>query len=112
MTPPDFTALLDATSVPLGPSPEHLERAVARWNAYLANGTFNLSVPRDATIGAPDEMVNFWTSPWPYWDMRLRAPKVWDTLCQSGLVIFKVSARATASGFFLTVTCKINVLTG
>jgi len=89
VTPPDFTALLDATSLPPGPSPGHLERTVARWNAYLANGTFTLSVPRDATIGAPDEMLNFWTSPWPYWDMRLRAPKVWDMLCQSGLVIFK-----------------------
>jgi len=89
VTPPDFAALLDATSLPSGPGPEHLERAVARWNAYLADGTFALSVPRDASIGVPDEMVNFWTSPWPYWEMRSRAPKLWDTLCGSGLVIFK-----------------------
>jgi hypothetical protein len=92
VTPPDFAALLDVTSLPLGPASEQLERAVARWNAYLADGTFALSVPRDAAIGAQDEIVNFWTSPWPYWDIRLRAPKVWDALCGSGLVIFKVSA--------------------
>ncbi|KAH9982017.1 hypothetical protein BJV74DRAFT_852635 [Russula compacta] len=89
VTPPDFAALLDVASIPQGPAPEHLERAIARWNAYLANGTFDLSVPRDAAIGTPDERVNFWTSPWPYWDMRLRAPKVWDALRESGLVIFK-----------------------
>jgi hypothetical protein len=89
VTPPDFAALLDVTSLPLGPASEQLERAVARWNAYLADGTFALSVPRDAAIGAQDEIVNFWTSPWPYWDIRLRAPKVWDALCGSGLVIFK-----------------------
>jgi damage-control phosphatase, subfamily III len=97
VTPPDFTELLDATSPPSGPDPEHLERAVARWNTYLADGTFVLSVPRDAIIGVPDEMVNFWTSPWPYWEMRLRAPKLWDTLCGSGLVIFKVSSWKTVS---------------
>ena len=91
MTPSDFAALLDAASLPTGPSPEHLERAVARWNSYLANGTFTLSIPLDSTIGASDEMVDFWTSPWPYWDMRLRTPKLWETLSQSGLVIFKVS---------------------
>jgi hypothetical protein len=91
VTPPDFAALLDVTSQPPGPSPEHLEQAVVRWNAYLADGTFALSVPRDATVGVPDKVVNFWTSPWPYWDMRLRAPKVWDALRGSGLVIFKVS---------------------
>ncbi|KAI0297018.1 hypothetical protein B0F90DRAFT_1742372 [Multifurca ochricompacta] len=89
VTPPDFSALLDASSLPPGPAPEYLERAIARWNGYLFNGTFSLSVPRDADIGTPDESVNFWTSPWPYWDMRLRAPKVWDALRESGLVIFK-----------------------
>ncbi|KAI9512134.1 DUF89 domain-containing protein [Russula earlei] len=89
VTPPDFAALLDVASLPRGPAPEHLERAIARWNAYLANGTFALFVPRDAPIGTPNERVDFWTSPWPYWDMRLRAPKVWDALSESGLVIFK-----------------------
>jgi hypothetical protein len=94
VTPPDFTALLGASSLPRGPVPENLERTIARWNTYLANGTFSLSVPRDAAIGVSDEMVNFWTSPWPYWEMRLRAPKVWDALCESGLVIFKVGEWA------------------
>jgi damage-control phosphatase, subfamily III len=82
--------LLDVASLPPGPAPEHLERAIARWNAYLADGTFALSVSRDAPIGAADERVDFWTSPWPYWDMRLRAPNLWEALSESGLVIFKV----------------------
>lgn len=64
-------------------------RAIERWNAYLADGTFALSVPRDAGVGTPDERVDFWTSPWPYWDLRLRSPAVWDALHESGLVIFK-----------------------
>ena len=96
MTPPDFAALLDVTTLPDGPAPGDLERAITRWNSYLANGTFSLSVPRDATIGTPDEVINFWTSPWPYWDMHLRAPKVWDALRESGLVVFKVSAWTIA----------------
>jgi damage-control phosphatase, subfamily III len=90
VTPPDFAALLDPSAIPHGPAPEHLERAIVRWNGYLASGTFALSVARDAPIGASDEAVDFWTSPWPYWDMRVRAPGVWGTLRDSGLVIFKV----------------------
>jgi hypothetical protein len=90
VTPPDFAALLDVTKLPRGPAPEHLEKAIARWNAYLANGTFSLSVPRETAIGMPDERIDFWTSPWPYWDIRQRAPRVWDALRDSGLVIFKV----------------------
>ncbi|KAI9459850.1 DUF89 domain-containing protein [Lactarius psammicola] len=89
VTPPDFAALLDPSALPRGPAPEHLERAIARWNGYLASGTFALSVARDAPIGASDEAFNFWTSPWPYWDMRVRAPGVWNALRESGLVIFK-----------------------
>jgi damage-control phosphatase, subfamily III len=92
VTPPDFVALLDGSSLPRYPEPGNLERTIARWNTYLANGTFSLSVPRDTAIGMPDERINFWTSPWPYWEMRLRAPKVWDALSESELVIFKVGA--------------------
>ncbi|KAH9976623.1 DUF89 domain-containing protein [Lactifluus volemus] len=89
VTPPDFAALLDTSSLPRGPTPENLERTITRWNTYLANGTFSLSVPPYSAIGMPDERVNFWTSPWPYWNLRLRAPKLWDALSESGLVIFK-----------------------
>jgi hypothetical protein len=90
VTPPDFAALLNPSALPRGPAPEHLERAIARWNGYLASGTFALSVARDSPIGASDEAFNFWTSPWPYWDMRVRAPGIWNALCDSGLVILKV----------------------
>jgi len=91
VTPPDFAALLDPSALPRGPEVlrEHLEQAITRWNGYLASGTFALSVARDAPIGASNEAFNFWTSPWPYWDMRVRAPGVWSTLSDSGLVIFK-----------------------
>jgi len=89
VTPPDFAALLDPSALPRGPAPEHLERAIARWNGYLASGTFALSVARDAPIGASDGAFDFWTSPWPYWDMRVRAPGIWNALRDSGLVILK-----------------------
>ncbi|KAH9019181.1 hypothetical protein EDB85DRAFT_2075854 [Lactarius pseudohatsudake] len=71
--------------------------AIARWNGYLASGTFALSVARDAPISASDEVFNFWTSPWPYWDMRVRAPGVWNALRESGLVIFKTRTREATS---------------
>ncbi len=93
VTPSDFAALLDPSALPHGPALEHLERAIARWNEYLVDGTFSLSVARDAAVGASDEAFNFWTSPWPYWDMRVRAPGVWNVLRGSGLVIFKVKCN-------------------
>lgn len=102
VTPPDFAALLDPSALPRGPAPEHLERTIARWNGYLTNGTFALSVARDAPIGASDEAFNFWTSPWPYWEMHSHAPGVWNTLRDSGLVIFKVRSDSfvTINFFF------------
>lgn len=40
----------------------------------------------DANIQA-----DFWTSPYPYWNMKDLAPEVFGGLKDSGLVIFKVS---------------------
>lgn len=34
--------------------------------------------------------ANFWTGPWPYWDLKERAPQLWSDLTESSLVIFKV----------------------
>lgn len=63
---------------------------VTRWKSYLASGAFSLSVPEDTQLGATDEMANFWTEPWPYWDMKERAGKLYESLRASELVIFKV----------------------
>ncbi|KAI0261931.1 hypothetical protein BC834DRAFT_893224 [Gloeopeniophorella convolvens] len=79
---------------PPGPAPDHLRRALARWEAYLADGTFALSVPRGAPLGAGNARADS-GSPWPYWDMRLRAPGVWEALRGSGLVIFKGDLKLT-----------------
>ena len=34
--------------------------------------------------------ANFWTSPYPYWNMEKLAPELFADLSQSSLVIFKV----------------------
>jgi hypothetical protein len=111
VTPADFATLVgslsDAAFFPPPPEGEDraaavadLEAMVARWQAYLADGTFALSVARDTPLGPPRadaavvEAAGFWTQPWPYWDMRLRAPELWTGLRDSGLVIFKVRRGA------------------
>lgn len=85
---------------------------VLRWQSYLENGIFALSVPLDTPLGGDvtvgtngqkNVVVNlekngvneasFWTGPWPYWDMKELAPELWTTLSESGLVIFKVGLR-------------------
>ncbi|KII83842.1 hypothetical protein PLICRDRAFT_58283 [Plicaturopsis crispa FD-325 SS-3] len=88
----------------------HLQEMVARWKRHLADGTFALSVPLDTPLGGtrsqstaggeatpaysradatPEEQAQFWTSPWPYWDMETRAPALWASLRESSLVVFK-----------------------
>lgn len=88
---------------------EYLRLMVTRWKIYIDSGVFVLSVPSDTRLGANDAQVcleilhllvllsgngnpqaNFWTSPWPYWNMKERAPEVWNNLKESGLIIFKV----------------------
>lgn len=34
--------------------------------------------------------ADFWTGPWPNWDLQDRAPALWNDLKDSSLVIFKV----------------------
>lgn len=36
--------------------------------------------------------ADFWTSPWPYWNLKERASGVFESLKDSGLVIFKASS--------------------
>lgn len=106
MTPPDFSALVSALSnpsfFPPTSSPEsvdHLKEMVARWQRYLSDGTFALSVPRETTLGAGGkenegavQKAGFWTMPWACWDMQAHAPELWEYFRDSGLVIFKASS--------------------
>ncbi|KAI0049733.1 DUF89 domain-containing protein [Auriscalpium vulgare] len=98
VTPPDFTStpasLLSPTFFPSpsstpSPAQAHLHALVTRWQRYLSDGTFALSVPHDTLLGQGGKAVEFWTSPWPYWDMEVRGKEVWEGLRESGLVVFK-----------------------
>jgi damage-control phosphatase, subfamily III len=78
----------------------HLDGIVNRWKQHITSGVFALSVPHDTPLGGhrgqgtPSPSVRgaeFWTSPWPYWDMQTLAPELWNDLsANSGLVILKV----------------------
>ncbi|KAI0351611.1 DUF89 domain-containing protein [Trametes cingulata] len=106
VTPPDFKSttksLLSPSFFPQESTPEgapasesteesrsHLFEMVKRWEAYIESGVFELSVPIDSPLGASDEKANFWTSPYPYWNMRELAPQLYDSLKGSNLVVFK-----------------------
>ncbi|RDX41169.1 DUF89 domain-containing protein [Lentinus brumalis] len=70
-------------------SREHLYTMVKRWESYIQSGVFSLSVPIDYPLGASDVKANFWTSPYPYWNMEKLAPELFADLRQSSLAIFK-----------------------
>ena len=64
-----------------------------RWTGYIVDGTFSLSVPKDTPLGGKGgkgRSAEFWTTPYPYWDMQERDRELWDDLRNSSLVIFKV----------------------
>ncbi|KAI0729122.1 hypothetical protein C8Q72DRAFT_830244 [Fomitopsis betulina] len=105
VTPPDFksaiSSLLSPTFFPesepaavstpqdMLESRAHLNDMVTRWAGYLESGVFALSVPLDSPLGASNPKADFWTSPFPYWNMQDLAPEVFGELRDSGLVIFK-----------------------
>ncbi|CAL1697864.1 unnamed protein product [Somion occarium] len=68
---------------------EYLRNMVTRWQSYIDSGVFSLSVPLDTPLGAPNSKADFWTSSRPYWDLKEKAPLVFNGLSKSGLVIFK-----------------------
>jgi hypothetical protein len=70
---------------------------VTRWKLYLASGVFALSVPEMTQLGAKNAMADFWTEPWPYWDMKERAGELFQWLRGSQLVVFKVSVAVLSS---------------
>ncbi|KAH8823864.1 DUF89 domain-containing protein [Flagelloscypha sp. PMI_526] len=101
VTPPDwretFEVLLDSGFFPNDSNTEnvdHLLYMAKRWKGYVTDGTFQLSVPVDTPLGGlgDSELVktsSFWTTPFPYWNMKVIAPTLWNHLAESGLVIFK-----------------------
>ncbi|OSD03671.1 DUF89-domain-containing protein [Trametes coccinea BRFM310] len=106
VTPPDFKSttksLLSPTFFPQESTAEgaaasqstdesraHLYEMVKRWESYIESGVFSLSVPTDSPLGASDKMADFWTSPYPYWNMEALAPELHSALRESSLVIFK-----------------------
>ncbi|EGO02864.1 hypothetical protein SERLA73DRAFT_176294 [Serpula lacrymans var. lacrymans S7.3] len=120
VTPVDFsttiTSLLSTsffTTLPSAPSPtclSHLERMVTRWKTYLNDGTFTLSTDLKETN--PKAIAEFWTGPWPYWNMRERAGTIYDWLSDSGLVIFKVWPLAGSFPLLSLRTNKADVAVG
>jgi len=99
VTPGDFTdtirSLLDPEFLPppAGMDFEHLRTMIKRWEKYVDEGIFALSVPAATPLGGGSDgaaqLAEFWTSPAPYWDMRIHAPSLWKGLKASDLVIFK-----------------------
>jgi hypothetical protein len=98
VTPADFattiSSLIDPSffAHPDSAAPYYLERMGSRWNKYIADGTFSLSVPQNTPfggIGEASKLADFWTTPWPYWDMQSQAKDLWKWFQESGLVIFK-----------------------
>jgi hypothetical protein len=95
-----LASLCDGSAFPAPPKAsgnqaawQALKCMVTRWKQYLEDGVFMLSVPEDTVLGgectAGSVMTNFWTSPWPYWDMQTHANALWKWFRGSGLVIFK-----------------------
>jgi hypothetical protein len=102
VTPVDFKdtfkVLRDPTFFPAENSSEiehkHFDYMVSRWNSYLENGIFSLSVPQETPLGGGTfntKVAEYWTTGRPYWDMETEAPELFASLKGSGLVIFKVS---------------------
>ncbi|KAF5375354.1 hypothetical protein D9615_008020 [Tricholomella constricta] len=101
VTPPDFdqaiSSLLDTSFFPASSTggnssdmgSEHLKHMVLRWRNYIDQGVFNLSVASDTPLGGNAPPAEFWTAPWPYWNMEIQAPELFKTLQESDLVIFK-----------------------
>ncbi|KAG2003504.1 DUF89 domain-containing protein [Coprinopsis cinerea AmutBmut pab1-1] len=68
---------------------EQVKGMASRWKSYVESGVFELSVPLDTPIGADAKAGEFWTTPYPYWNLHEHDPALFESLKKSGLVIFK-----------------------
>jgi hypothetical protein len=101
VTPPDFKQTFESLLDPnffdsmandTNESRKRLVLMVTRWKYYLDRGIFVLSISQDLHLGEDTHgKADFWTSPYPYWDMKTHAPELFKYLSTSDLVIFKVS---------------------
>lgn len=76
---------------------------VQRWQKYVDEGVFRLSVPLDTQLGGGGEKgkkAEFWTTPYPYWEMEMLDGELVSDLKRSGLVIFKVREASREEGCF------------
>ncbi|KAF7294687.1 hypothetical protein MIND_01005800 [Mycena indigotica] len=99
VTPSDFastlTSLLDPTFLSLSEEDQgYVNIMVNRWKGYIDTNVFSLSVPHSTPLGGGSdsnttELAGFWTEAAPYWEMETLAPRLWQTLKTSNLVIFK-----------------------
>lgn len=100
VTPPDFKQVFvslpdptffDSASEGESESRQHLITMTNRWKEYIDQGVFVLSVSPESRLGEDTHgAADFWTSPYPYWNMESLAPELFKNLRTSGLVIFKV----------------------
>jgi hypothetical protein len=60
-----------------------------RWQTYLADGKFKLSIPLDTQLGQKTEIGDYWTSPFSYQHLPEKDPALLQELKKSDLVIFK-----------------------
>ncbi|KIY74156.1 DUF89 domain-containing protein [Cylindrobasidium torrendii FP15055 ss-10] len=98
VTPPDFVEIAGlladegflASSNPSDAEKDNLKHLVERWTSYVDSGVFSMSVPQDTRLGGDSDMANFWTTQYPYWDTKIHAPALWNSLHEkSDLVVFK-----------------------
>jgi len=110
VTPPDFSQTIRALQQPelwatkadsgeeqVGSSASEphtdsgaLKELARRFQERVQSGQFELSVSLDTPLDATsDAQFEFWTEPYAYHYMQEIAPRLWEYLCGSTLVIFK-----------------------
>ncbi|KAK0200981.1 DUF89 domain-containing protein [Desarmillaria ectypa] len=105
VTPSDFSQTFDlllddaflASSSPTEAEKKHLRYMTTRWKDYVERGVFSLSVPISTLLGEGiGSTADFWTSHFPYWDMKIHDEPLWSDLhLNSSLVIFKGDLKLT-----------------
>lgn len=86
----DQTHSRSASGANAAPQLSNVQAMAQRWQRYLNEGRFKLSVPLDTQLGqSTGQQGDFWTEPVGYADMAEQAPELVKELQKAGLVIFK-----------------------
>jgi len=104
VTPSDFKQtiqlLLDPKFIDSMPERDNLVSMVSRWQGYIKREVFSLSVSQDLRLGDNTHgKADFWTLPYPSWNMKTYAPELFKDLSTSDLVIFKVNISLSMGNF-------------